>query len=54
MELREYMSIRRAYNLVRKDVSSQQRLTFEEYAILAHLYREIGRASCRERVSSPV
>ena len=39
MELREYMSIRRAYNLVRKDVSSQQRLTFEEYAILAHLYR---------------
>ncbi len=39
MELREYMSIRRAYNLVRKDASSDKRLTFEEFAILAHLYK---------------
>ncbi len=39
MELREYMSIRRAYNLVRKDATPDRRLTFEEFAILAHLYK---------------
>ncbi len=39
MELREYMSIRRAYNLVRKDTTPDRRLTFEEFAILAHLYK---------------
>ena len=37
MELNEYMSVRRAYNLVRQDQPSSVRLTFEEYAILCHL-----------------
>ena len=37
MELREYMSIRRAYNLIRQATPSEGRLTFEEFAILAHL-----------------
>ncbi|MDO4538103.1 MAG: MarR family transcriptional regulator [Coriobacteriales bacterium] len=37
MELREYMSVRRAYNLVRQSTASAQRLTFEEFAILCRL-----------------
>ena len=37
MELREYMSVRRAYNLVRQDADSERRLTFEEFAILCRL-----------------
>lgn len=37
MELREYMSIRRAYNLVRQDAPSSTRITFEEFAIVCHL-----------------
>jgi DNA-binding MarR family transcriptional regulator len=37
MDLNEYMSVRRAYNLVRQDQPSSVRLTFEEYAILCHL-----------------
>ncbi|MGN0286170.1 MAG: MarR family transcriptional regulator [Atopobiaceae bacterium] len=37
MELREYMSIRRAYNLVRQSVPAKKRLTFEEFAILCRL-----------------
>lgn len=37
MELREYMSIRRSYNLVRKVVPANRRLTFEEFAILCRL-----------------
>ncbi len=37
MELREYMSVRRAYNLVRQDTESERRLTFEEFAILCRL-----------------
>lgn len=37
MELREYMSIRRAYNLVRQQTDTARRLTFEEYAILCRL-----------------
>lgn len=37
MELREYMSIRRAYNLVRQKTDTARRLTFEEYAILCRL-----------------
>lgn len=37
MDLREYMSVRRAYNIVRQKVSSDERLTFEEYAILCRL-----------------
>lgn len=37
MELREYMSIRRAYNLVRQEKQSADRLAFEEFAILCRL-----------------
>ena len=37
MELREYMSVRRAYNLVRQQTESSDRLTFEEFAILCRL-----------------
>lgn len=37
MELREYMSVRRAYNLVRQGVEAQQRVTFSEFAILCRL-----------------
>ena len=37
MELREYTSIRRAYNLVRQRVDSSSRLTFAEFAILCRL-----------------
>lgn len=37
MDLREYMSVRRAYNIVRQMVVSGERLTFEEFAIISHL-----------------
>lgn len=37
MELREYMSVRRAYNLVRQSMASGRRLTFEEFSILCKL-----------------
>lgn len=37
MELREYLSIRRSYNLVRKQMETEQRLTFVEFAILCRL-----------------
>lgn len=37
MELREYMSVRRAYNLVRQESDTSRRLTFEEFAILCRL-----------------
>ena len=37
MDLREYMSVRRAYNIVRQAVPSSERLTFEEFAIISHL-----------------
>lgn len=37
MDLREFMSVRRAYNIVRQDSAAQDRLTFEEFAILCHL-----------------
>ena len=37
MDLREYMSVRRAYNIVRQSVDSKKRLTFEEFAILCRL-----------------
>lgn len=37
MDLREYMSIRRAYNLVRQEADASRRLTFEEFAILCRL-----------------
>ena len=37
MDLREYMSIRRAYNHVRQESGASSRLTFEEFAILCRL-----------------
>ena len=37
MDLREYMSVRRAYNIVRQSVEPAERLTFEEFAILCRL-----------------
>lgn len=37
VELREYMSVRRGYNLVRQDIETKRRLTFEEFAILCRL-----------------
>lgn len=37
MDLREYMSVRRAYNLVRQGTPAKKRLTFEEFAILCRL-----------------
>jgi DNA-binding MarR family transcriptional regulator len=37
MEIREYLSIRRAYNLVRHAVENPGRLTFSEFAILCRL-----------------
>ena len=37
MDLREYMSVRRAYNVVRQDTVPEERLTFEEFAILCRL-----------------
>lgn len=42
MELREYLSIRRAFNLVRQQMSSPNRLTFFELAILCRLEVENG------------
>lgn len=38
MELREYIALRRAYSLERKACPQASRLTFEEYAVLCHLY----------------
>ena len=37
MELREYLAVRRAYNLVRQQRESRERLTFAEFAILCRL-----------------
>ena len=37
MELREYLAIRRAYNLVRQDMLADRRLTFVELAILCRM-----------------
>lgn len=37
MDLKEFMSVRRAYNAVRQAVPSEERLTFEEFAILCRL-----------------
>lgn len=37
MDLREFMSVRRAYNIVRQHSEPDERLTFEEFAILCHL-----------------
>ena len=42
MELREYLSIRRAYNLVRQDTDAASRLTFSEFAILCRLQNAGG------------
>lgn len=37
MELREYMSIRRAYSIVRQGADANRRITFAEFAILCRL-----------------
>ncbi len=37
MDLREFMSVRRAYNIVRQMASGEMRLTFEEFAVLCRL-----------------
>lgn len=37
MELKDYIAIRRAYNTVRQDTPKNERLTFEEFAILCRL-----------------
>lgn len=37
MDLKEFMSVRRAYNVVRQGVDAKERLTFEEFAILCRL-----------------
>jgi DNA-binding MarR family transcriptional regulator len=42
MELKEFMSVRCACNVVRQEMPAAERLTFEELAILCHLY-EAGR-----------
>lgn len=42
MELKEFMSVRCACNIVRHEMPVAERLTFEELAILCHLY-ESGR-----------
>lgn len=38
MELRDYIALRRGYSLVRRGYPSQERLTFEEFAVLCRLY----------------
>ena len=43
MELREYLAIRSAYNLVRQDMPTERRLTFVELAILCRM-SVLGRA----------
>lgn len=37
MDIKEYLSVRRAYNVVRQMVVPRERLTFEEFAILCRL-----------------
>lgn len=37
VELKDYIAIRRAYNIVRQDTAKDERLTFEEFAILCRL-----------------
>ena len=37
MELKDYIAIRRAYNMVRQDTPKAERLTFEEFAIMCRL-----------------
>lgn len=39
MRLPEYLSVRRAYNVVRQETDARCRITFDELAILSHLLR---------------
>ena len=48
MNTREYLSVRRAYNLVRQQSESAQRLTFEEFAILCRLEQIDGNTRLTE------
>lgn len=45
MDLKEFMSVRRAYNIVRQVVEPAERLTFEEFAILCRL--DVSQASMK-------
>jgi len=38
MQIREYLSVRRAFSLVRRASDKASRLTFEEFSILCHLH----------------
>jgi len=42
MLIREYLSVRRAFNLVRRSTDKASRLTFEEFSILCHLHYADG------------
>ena len=42
MQIREYLSVRRAFNLVRRSTDKASRLTFEEFSILCHLHYADG------------
>lgn len=42
MNVREYLSVRRAYALVRQAEPAQERITFEEFAMLCHLANSSG------------
>lgn len=37
MDVHEYISVHRCFGLLRQDIAAQERVTFEELAILAHL-----------------
>ena len=48
MNVRDYLSVRRAYNIVRQQSESDRRLTFEEFAILCRLEQINGTARVTE------
>ena len=53
----QLMEVENAYKMSEKNALTSVRLDSENgraYAVLGNIYKEIGRASCRERVSSKV
>lgn len=42
MDAREYLSVRKAYNNVRKEADKSERLSFSEFSILCHLSERTG------------
>lgn len=48
MEILEYLTVRRAYNLVRHDAEAERRLTFPEFAILCRLHDAGGSLNTSE------